>query len=225
MWQAAAEALGRQPGDMTEHTDGQLHTWRHAFAREMHWAPEHKGDELALVRGEIRRAQIDADRARRNARAADTPDARQRLEALADVHATWERDRPGPGRTARPGPSRIRRLGNRHRPHPRPRRRRRRRTAPPPPRHPPGTPPRPHLTRTSPRPARGRTSAVRRGRAHPGHRRRNRRHSGTAPGAPGTGPGRRSHVARRPNRADRRQPAGPRRSRGPRLPGHRRRTL
>ena len=91
MWQAAAEALGRQPGDMTEHTDGQLHAWRHQFTREMEWAPEYKGDELALVRGEIRRAQIDADRARRNARAADTDEARQRLGQLADVHATWER--------------------------------------------------------------------------------------------------------------------------------------
>ena len=91
MWQAAAEALGRQPGDMAEHTDGQLHAWRHAFAREMEWAPEYKGEELALVRGEIRRAQIDADRARRNAEAADTDEARQRLEALAGIHATWER--------------------------------------------------------------------------------------------------------------------------------------
>ena len=90
MWQAAAEALGRQPGDMTEHSDGQLHAWRHQFAREMEWAPEYKGDDLALVRGEIRRAQIDTDRARRNAEAADTPEARQRLEALADLQATWE---------------------------------------------------------------------------------------------------------------------------------------
>ena len=90
MWQAAAEALGREPRDMTEHTDGQLHTWRHQFAREMEWAPEYKGDELALVRGEIRRAQIDADRARRNAEAAETDEARQRLSQLADVHATWE---------------------------------------------------------------------------------------------------------------------------------------
>jgi hypothetical protein len=91
MWQAAAEALGRQPGDMAEHTDGQLHAWRHAFAREMEWAPEYRGEELALVRGEIRRAAIDADRARRNAQAADAPEARQRLEGLAEVHATWER--------------------------------------------------------------------------------------------------------------------------------------
>ncbi len=91
MWQAAAEALGRQPGDMAEHSDGQLHAWRHHFTREMQWAPEYKGDELALVRGEIRRAQIDADRARRNAEAADTPDARQRLEQLAGLQATWER--------------------------------------------------------------------------------------------------------------------------------------
>jgi hypothetical protein len=90
MWQAAAEALGRQAGDMTEHSDGQLHAWRHQFAREMEWAPEYKGDDLALVRGEIRRAQIDTGRARRNAEAADTPEARQRLEALAHLQATWE---------------------------------------------------------------------------------------------------------------------------------------
>jgi hypothetical protein len=71
--------------------NGQPHAWRHQFAREMEWAPEYKGDELALFRGEIRRAQVDADRARRNAQAADTPDARQRLEALAAVHVPWER--------------------------------------------------------------------------------------------------------------------------------------
>ena len=71
-WQAAAEALGRQPGDLTAHSDGQLWTWRSAFAREMQWAPPYKGGELAMVRGEIRRAQIDADRARRDAQAAGT---------------------------------------------------------------------------------------------------------------------------------------------------------
>jgi hypothetical protein len=91
MWQAAAQALGRQPGDMAEHTDGQLHAWRHQHAREMQWAPEYKGEELALVRGEIRRAQVETDRARRNAQAADTPEARQRLEQLAGIRATWER--------------------------------------------------------------------------------------------------------------------------------------
>ena len=42
--------------------------------------------------------------------------------------------------------------------------------------------------------------------------------------APGTGPGRRGQVARRTGRTDRGRPAGTRRSRGPRLPGHRRRT-
>ena len=99
----------------------------------MEWAPEYKGDELALVRGEIRRAEIDADRARRNAEAADTDEARQRLEQLAAVHATWEHTvRDLAGRLGR-GPGRIRRLGSRHRAHPRPRRRRRRRTTPPPP--------------------------------------------------------------------------------------------
>jgi conjugative relaxase-like TrwC/TraI family protein len=90
MWQVAAEALGYVPGQMREHTDGQLWAWRAAWHREMAWAPEYKGDELALVRGEIRRAQIDADRARRNAQAADTSEARQRLEQLAAMHATWE---------------------------------------------------------------------------------------------------------------------------------------
>ena len=78
-WQAAAEALGRQPGDLTAHSDGQLWAWRSAFAREMDWAPPYKGEELAMVRGEIRRAQIDADRARRDVQAADTDEARQRL--------------------------------------------------------------------------------------------------------------------------------------------------
>jgi hypothetical protein len=42
------------------------------------------------VRGEIRQAQIETDRARRNAQAASTGEARQRLEQLAAVHATWE---------------------------------------------------------------------------------------------------------------------------------------
>jgi hypothetical protein len=89
-WQAAAEALGRQPGDLTGHSDGQLWAWRSAFAREMAWAPPYKGEELAMVRGEIRRAQIEADRARRNAEAADTDEARQRLAERAGVSAQWE---------------------------------------------------------------------------------------------------------------------------------------
>jgi hypothetical protein len=89
-WQAAAEALGRRPGDLTAHSDGQLWAWRSAFAREMEWAPSYKGEELAVVRGEIRRAQIDADRARRDAQAAATDDARQRLAERAGMHARWE---------------------------------------------------------------------------------------------------------------------------------------
>jgi hypothetical protein len=89
-WQAAAQALGRQPGDLTAHSDGQLWAWRSAFAREMEWMPPYKGDELAMVRGEIRRAQIDADRARRDARAAGTDEARQRLTQRAGLYAQWE---------------------------------------------------------------------------------------------------------------------------------------
>jgi hypothetical protein len=89
-WQAAAEALGRQPGDLTAHSDGQLWAWRSAFAREMAWSPPYKGDELAMVRGEIRRAQIDADRARRDAQAAGTDEAKQRLTERAGVYARWE---------------------------------------------------------------------------------------------------------------------------------------
>ena len=89
-WQAAAEALGRQPGDLTAHSDGQLWAWRSAFAREMEWAPPYKGEELAMVRGEIRRAQIDADRARRDVQAADTDEARQRLSQRAGMYAQWE---------------------------------------------------------------------------------------------------------------------------------------
>jgi hypothetical protein len=89
-WQAAAEALGRQPGDLTAHSDGQLCAWRSAFAREMEWAPPYKGEELAMVRREIRRAQIDADRARRDAQAADTAEARQRLAERAGLYERWE---------------------------------------------------------------------------------------------------------------------------------------
>ena len=89
-WQAAAGALGRQPGDLSAHSDGQLWAWRSAFAREMAWAPPYKGEELAMVRGEIRRAQVDADRARRNAQAADTDEARQRLAERAEVSGRWE---------------------------------------------------------------------------------------------------------------------------------------
>jgi len=88
-WQAAAEALGCQPGSLREHSDGKLWAWRSAFAREMAWAPPYKGDDLAVVRAEIRRTQIDADRARRNAGAAGTDDARQRLDDRADVLARW----------------------------------------------------------------------------------------------------------------------------------------
>jgi AAA domain/TrwC relaxase len=89
-WQAAAEALGRQPGDLSGHSDGQLWAWRSAFAREMAWAPRYQGEELAMVRGEIRRAQVDADRARRDAQAADTDDARQRLAERAATAGRWE---------------------------------------------------------------------------------------------------------------------------------------
>ena len=89
-WQAAAEALGRQPGDLSGHSDGQLWAWRSAFAREMAWAPPYQGEELAMVRGEIRRAQIDADRARRDAQAAGTDEARQRLAERAAVAERWE---------------------------------------------------------------------------------------------------------------------------------------
>ncbi|HEY3954613.1 MAG TPA: MobF family relaxase [Streptosporangiaceae bacterium] len=89
-WQAAAQALGRQPGDLSEYSDGQLWAWRSAFARAMEWAPAYKGEDLALVRGEVRRAQIEADRARRNAGAALTGEARQRLAGRADAMARWE---------------------------------------------------------------------------------------------------------------------------------------
>jgi hypothetical protein len=56
----------------------------------MEWAPPYKGEELAMVRGEIRRAQIDADRARRDAQAADTDEAQQRLAERAGMYAQWE---------------------------------------------------------------------------------------------------------------------------------------
>jgi len=89
-WQAAAEALGYIPGDLREHSDGQLLAWRSAFDREMAWAPPYLGDRLADVRAEIRRAQIDADRARRDTQAADTEKARQRLTDRAAAFARWE---------------------------------------------------------------------------------------------------------------------------------------
>ncbi len=89
-WQAAAEALGYQPGSLREHSDGSLRAWRSAFAREMAWAPPYKGDDLTIVRAEIRRTQIEADRARRNAGAAATDDARQLLTGQADALARWE---------------------------------------------------------------------------------------------------------------------------------------
>jgi hypothetical protein len=88
-WQAAAEALGYQPGSLREHSDGKLWAWRSAFAREMAWAPPYKGDDLAVVRAEIRRTQVEADRARRNADVAKTEDARQRLADRAGAMARW----------------------------------------------------------------------------------------------------------------------------------------
>jgi hypothetical protein len=88
-WQAAAEALGYQPGSLREHSDGKLQAWRSAFAREMAWAPPYKGDDLAVVRAEIRRTSIEADRARRNVQAAGTEDARQRLADRADALGRW----------------------------------------------------------------------------------------------------------------------------------------
>ena len=89
-WQAAADALGYIPGDLREHTDGQLWAWRSAFAREMAWAPDYQGEDLATVREEIRRTQIEADRARRDVQAADTTAARQRLADRAAALAQWE---------------------------------------------------------------------------------------------------------------------------------------
>jgi hypothetical protein len=89
-WQAAAEVLGYAPGDLREHSDGTLWAWRSAFAREMGWAPEYKGDDLASVRAEIRRTQIEADRARRNAEAAGAEEARQRLADRAATPGRWE---------------------------------------------------------------------------------------------------------------------------------------
>ncbi len=88
-WQAAAEAAGCQPGSLSEHSDGKLWAWRSVFAREMAWAPPYKGDDLATVRAEIRRTRIEADRARRNAEAAGSDDARQRLTGRADALARW----------------------------------------------------------------------------------------------------------------------------------------
>jgi hypothetical protein len=89
-WQAAAEALGYQPGSLREHSDGKLMAWRSAFAREMAWAPPYKGEDLAVVRSEIRRTQVEADRARRNAAAAGTEEARQRLADRASILTRWE---------------------------------------------------------------------------------------------------------------------------------------
>jgi hypothetical protein len=89
-WQAAAEVLGYQPGSLRRHSDGTLHSWRTAFARETAWAPPYKGEDLAVVRSEIRRTQIEADRARRNAAAAPTEEARSRLASRATALAQWE---------------------------------------------------------------------------------------------------------------------------------------
>jgi len=89
-WQGAAEALGWQPGSLREHSDGQLWAWRSAFHREMAWAPPYKGDDLAVVRAEIRRTEVEADRARRNAEAAADPNARQHLADRAAALGQWE---------------------------------------------------------------------------------------------------------------------------------------
>jgi hypothetical protein len=89
-WQAAAEALGWQPGGLREHSDGQLWAWRSAFQREMAWAPPYKGNDLATVRAEIRRTEIEADRAHRNAQAAADPDAQERLADRASALGQWQ---------------------------------------------------------------------------------------------------------------------------------------
>jgi hypothetical protein len=89
-WQASAEALGYQPGGLFEHSDGKLLAWRTTFARETAWAPPYKGDDLATVRAEVRRTQVEADRARRHAAAAQTEEARTRLTERAGTLARWE---------------------------------------------------------------------------------------------------------------------------------------
>ncbi len=89
-WQAAAQALGYQPGSLREYSDGKLWAWRSAFAQETEWAPAYCGDDLAVVRAEIRRTQIEVDRARRNAAVAGGDQARLRLGERARVLARWE---------------------------------------------------------------------------------------------------------------------------------------
>ena len=105
MWQAAAEALDREPGDMTEHTDGPLPPWRPVHPRNGMGA-EYEGDGLALVRGECARP-IDADRARRNAEPPRPTRPGSGSVELADVHATLEHQPSGtwPGRSASPAGS------------------------------------------------------------------------------------------------------------------------
>ena len=89
-----------------------------------------------MVRGEIRRAQIDADRARRDAQAADTDEARQRLAERAGMYAQWEQMTRDVAARLAEAQAGYDAWEQSHRPDPGPGRGRRRRAAPPLPRCP-----------------------------------------------------------------------------------------
>lgn len=85
MWQAAAQALGYTPDTLYDKTDGNLWARRAMYEREMAWQPTYAADKLAAARRATLNAQLEADRAWLNAQAADSPEARERLEHTAST--------------------------------------------------------------------------------------------------------------------------------------------
>ena len=110
-WRIAAEALGRQPGTCPRIAKGSDGRGGPRLPGRWPGTPV-AGRRACHGRGEIRRAEVDADRARRSAQAADTTRP-QRLAERAEISARWEemtRDVVARLAEARPGTTPARRL-------------------------------------------------------------------------------------------------------------------
>lgn len=91
MWQAAAQALGYTPDTLYDKTDGNLWARRAMHQREMAWQPAYTADKLAAARRATLNAQLEADRAWLNAKAAADSEARERLERVASTQESIAR--------------------------------------------------------------------------------------------------------------------------------------
>ena len=93
MWQAAAAALGYTTGDLSDKTDGNLWARRRAYDQEMSWQPPYPGDNITAAREKIRRHELDADRQRRDAEAAEPGNRELLLQLAAENDRRAEQNR------------------------------------------------------------------------------------------------------------------------------------